>query len=124
MAAVMMASKSLSVSTRGVPMEDARQYNSASHSRSSKTLHGLIHRGAEGDGAVILHHGGVPALERFDDILSQLLRTKGRIGLPFGERLRVPSSCSAVLVTRRDNTRVQWRPSHGRGVMARALVAA
>jgi len=36
MAAVMMASKSLSVSTWGVPMEDARQYSSASHSRSSR----------------------------------------------------------------------------------------
>ena len=35
-AAVMMASKSLSVRMRGVPMEDALQYNSASHSKSSR----------------------------------------------------------------------------------------
>ena len=36
MAETMMASKSLSVSTRGIPMEEERQYNSASHSRSSR----------------------------------------------------------------------------------------
>jgi len=44
-----------------------------------EAFNGLIHSGAVGNGAVVLHHGGVASLERFDDVLGQLLRAKGRI---------------------------------------------